>query len=166
MEIIIKTFHSGNIHVNHYINSVFCWHCFKILSIFLNYLPLHHENFVIFLIGFSIYLFEVIFPKWWIMLVSKWTRLWTSSCHLMASRLETRLSKGYWWVRLLRCQARTIGSTNYYVSCVHSWADPHSHLFSLVILFLNYAERVLISKMIYPKKNWGLIFLIGMTIWY
>lgn len=166
MEIIIKTFHSGNIHVNHYINSFFCWHCFKILSIFLNYLPLHHENFVIFLIGFSIYLFEVIFPKWWVMLVSKWTRLWTSSCHLMASRLETRLSKGYWWVRLPRCPARTIGSTNYYVSCVHSWADPHSHLFSLVILFLNYAERVLISKMIYPKKNWGLIFLIGMTIWY
>lgn len=87
------------------------------------------------------------------MLVSKWTRLWTSSCHLMASRLETRLSKGYWWVRLLRCPARTIGSTNYYVSCVHSWADPHPHYFSLLILFLNYAERVIIVIRCTPQKN-------------
>lgn len=71
----------------------------------------------------------------------------------MASRLETRLSKGYWWVRLLRCPARTIGSTNYYVSCVHSWADPHPHYFSLVILFLNYAERVIIVIRCTPPKN-------------
>lgn len=99
------------------------------------------------------------------MLVSKWTRLWTSSCHLMASRLETRLSKGYWWVRLPRCQARTIGSTNYYVSCGHSWADPHPHYFTLVILFLNYAKRVIIVIRCTLKKM-GLIFLIGMTILY
>lgn len=88
-----------------------------------------------------------------------------SSCHLMASRLETRLSKGYWWVRLPRCQARTIGSTNYYVSCVHFRADIRTHYFSLVILIQNYAKRVIIVIRCTLKKM-DLIFLIGMTILY
>lgn len=101
---------------------------------FWSYLPLHHKNFVIILIEFSIYLSVVIFQKWWLMLVSKWTRLWTSSCHLMASRLETRLSKGYWWVRLPRCPARTIGSTNYCVSCVH-FRIPAPIIFHLLFWF-------------------------------
>lgn len=137
--------------------------------LFLNYLPLDHKNFVIFLIDFS--LIVVIFRKWWVMLASKWTRLWTSSYHLMASRLETRLSKGYWWVRLPRCPARTIGSTNYCVSCVHFRTDPRPHYFSLVILIQNYAERVkwLLCKKyslppdIIPLKKFGFDFLIGMT---
>lgn len=64
METIIKTFHSGKILVNHYyINLFFVDISLKFLSIFFNYLPLLHENFVIFLIDFSIYLSVVIFPE-------------------------------------------------------------------------------------------------------
>lgn len=38
-EIIIKIFYSGNKHVNHYINSVFCWHFFKIFKYFFELSP-------------------------------------------------------------------------------------------------------------------------------
>lgn len=167
MVIIIKIFYFGKIYVNYYyINLFFVDIVLKFLSIFLNYFFFYYENFVIFLIGFFIYLFEVIFLKWWVMLVSKWIRLWTSFCYFMVFRFETRFSKGYWWVRLLRCLVRIIGFINYYVSCFYFRVDFYFYLFLFVILFLNYVERVLIFKMIYFKKNWGLIFFIGMTIWY